>query len=357
VSTPGRVCLFGEHQDYLHLPVIPCAISVRIGIACTLRHDREVHLDLPDIGSHDRFSLAGPLAYGVERDYLRSAVNVLLRRGFTFSHGCDCTVRGNIPINSGTSSSSALVVTWINLLARISDQQAVLAPIDLARYAHEAEVVEFGEPGGMMDHYSTALGGVLILEFRPAPVVEQLDVQLGTFVLGDSGEPKDTRGILARVKNGVLRVVRHLEERHPGFSLQTVTAETLQALTVDLTSEERELLAGTLRNRDLTREARALLSRRPLDHRRLGALLTEHQNVLRDVLRISTPKIDRMIAAGIAAGAYGGKINGSGGGGCMFVYAPVQPERVAAAVEREGGRAYIVTADSGARSDLSPGID
>jgi hypothetical protein len=22
VSTPGRICLFGEHQDYLHLPVI-----------------------------------------------------------------------------------------------------------------------------------------------------------------------------------------------------------------------------------------------------------------------------------------------------------------------------------------------
>ena len=34
------------------------------------------------------------------------------------------------------------------------------------------------------------------------------------------------------------------------------------------------------------------------DHRHLGALLTEHQAVLREVLRISTPKIDRMIAAG-----------------------------------------------------------
>ena len=26
------MCLFGEHQDYLHLPVVPCAISLRVTI-------------------------------------------------------------------------------------------------------------------------------------------------------------------------------------------------------------------------------------------------------------------------------------------------------------------------------------
>ncbi|MDC0235199.1 galactokinase family protein, partial [Candidatus Marinimicrobia bacterium] len=29
ISTPGRICLFGEHQDYLGLPVIAMAISLR----------------------------------------------------------------------------------------------------------------------------------------------------------------------------------------------------------------------------------------------------------------------------------------------------------------------------------------
>ena len=29
VSTPGRICLFGEHQDYLGLPVIAMGISLR----------------------------------------------------------------------------------------------------------------------------------------------------------------------------------------------------------------------------------------------------------------------------------------------------------------------------------------
>ena len=26
-TAPGRVCLFGDHQDYLELPVIACAID------------------------------------------------------------------------------------------------------------------------------------------------------------------------------------------------------------------------------------------------------------------------------------------------------------------------------------------
>lgn len=128
VSTPGRVCLFGEHQDYLQLPVIPCAISLRIGIDGRYRSDRTVKINLPDIASAETFSLEGTLHYTEERDYFRSAVNVVRRAGMTFSRGFDCTVRGRIPINAGTSSSSALIVTWVNFLARMSDQHKELPP-------------------------------------------------------------------------------------------------------------------------------------------------------------------------------------------------------------------------------------
>ena len=37
---------------------------------------------------------------------------------------------------------------------------------------------------------------------------------------------------------------------------------------------------------------------------------------------------EAMIAAALDAGAFGAKINGSGGGGCMFAYAPDRPEIV-----------------------------
>lgn len=351
-STPGRVCLFGEHQDYLDLPVIPCAISLRIKLEGTRRKDGMVHIDLPDIGSHVSFSLEGSLAYILERDYFRSSVNVLRKHGYTFSSGFDCVVHGEIPINSGTSSSSALIVTWINFLATMSDQAEQLPAIVAAQYAHEAEVLEFGEPGGMMDHYSTALGGVLFLKFFPKVHVEALNPPLTTFVLGDSKEPKDTRGILARVKERVIRVSRELSEHHPGFSLQSTTYEALEQYRPELLSDEFDLLKGTIKNRDITLKAKQVLTAGKINHREFGALLSQHQAILRDVLRISTPKIDRMLEAGIAAGAYGGKINGSGGGGCMFVYAPEYPERVAEAIEHVGGKAYVVHVDSGTKCEI-----
>jgi galactokinase len=353
VTTPGRICLFGEHQDYLLLPVLSCAISLRIGMEVVLRSDPWVRIALPDVGAREDFSLDDPLEYRRERDYFRSAVTVLRRSGFTFSRGCDCTVHGEIPINSGTSSSSALVVTWVNVLARISDQGRALSALEIARLSHEAEVVEFGEPGGMMDHLSTAHGGVLAIDFTPELRLEAIPARLGAFVLGDSQEPKDTRAILSRVKAGVLHLLEQLREQVGDHFLETQAGTG--AWSMKLSGVERRLLEGTFRNRDLTSEARALLRSTHLDHRRLGKLLDEHHAVLRDDLGISTPKIDRMLAAARRAGAYGGKINGSGGGGCMFAYAPEDPQKVAQALERAGGIAYLIRVDEGTRLENREG--
>jgi len=353
VSTPGRICLFGEHQDYLQLPVIPCAISLRIFVEGQHNPDPTVILDLPDIDSEDSFPLQDAAEYRDERDYFRSAINVMRREGFTFSQGVRCTVHGDIPINSGTSSSSALVVTWVNFLARMSDQHRDLDAMLCARLAHAAEVVEFHEPGGMMDHYSTACGGVISLEFFPEMKIERMPATLGRFVLGDSRQPKDTKGILARVKNQVLAATGILREKVPQFSLHTVRSEELDQFRHLLTPQQLTLLEGTVRNRDITAQAKQELRKNPVDHRKIGALLTEHQSILRDVLKISTPKIDTMLAAAMAAGAYGGKINGSGGGGCMFAYAPENAEVVAQAIEEAEGRAYIVSSDQGTRAELT----
>jgi galactokinase len=84
--------------------------------------------------------------------------------------------------------------------------------------------------------------------------------------------------------------------------------------------------------------------------------LDEHQSVLKQVLRISTRKIDGMLRSARDAGAYGGKINGSGGGGCMFVYAPEDPENVARAIARAGGKPYIVYVAEGTREEMPEAV-
>jgi galactokinase len=149
-----------------------------------------------------------------------------------------------------------------------------------------------------------------------------------------------------------MEIVRRIRSVHPEFSLHHTHRADLDRYRRMLTAEQIVLLDGTLRNFELTQEARTVLAATPLDHHRVGKLLTEHHRVLRDVQRISTPRIDRMLDAALEAGAYGGKINGSGGGGCMFAYAPERTGHVVEAIERAGGTAYVVHVDEGARAEV-----
>jgi len=347
VSAPGRVCLFGEHQDYLNLPVIPCAISLRINIHGEKQTNNLVHLDLPDIKSEEEFMLNGIQNYHNERDYFKSALNVLQKNQFTFSEGFRGEVNGKIPINSGTSSSSALIVAWIKTLTQLSDQNTTLSAEEIAAFAFKAEVEEFNEPGGKMDMYSSAIGGTIFLDFEPELKVTKLNSSLKSIVLGDSGEPKKTTEILARVKDGVIEILELLKRKDPNFRLRTTNLTEIEKYKNELNDVQFNLLAATITNFQITLEAKNLLTAESIDHLAVGKLLSLHHEILNSDLQISTPKIERMIKASIEAGAYGAKINGSGGGGCMFAYAPEDPVKVAKAIESAGGKAYIITPDVG----------
>lgn len=348
VSTPGRICLFGEHQDYLGLPIIAAAISLRVRLAGVARADRLFQIDLPDVDKKITFELDGRLEYRSSRDYFRSGHNVLYDLGLTWPHGWDCRVHGEIPINSGTSSSSALMVTWIKfLLAAVGSCKRDDAE-HISRLAYRAEVQEFKEPGGMMDHFSTCYGDVIYLDF-PGNTVQRLQPTLGAFVLGDSLQPKDTVRILTHTKQVAIEAVQMLRRHMPEFSIRETPLEVARGVMLRLPQRHAEVLEANLIDRDILRRALVLLQTTPLDHRRFGQLLTEHHLQLSQKKRVSTPKIDRMLETALAAGALGGKINGSGGGGCMFAYAPEHAEAVAEAIRAAGGAPYIVRIDAGSR--------
>ena len=347
-SAPGRICLFGEHQDYLGLPVITAAINLRISIRGTKRSDRIFHLDLPDIHEQESIDLNQPIRYLKERDYFRSSLNVLLRENIFFQNGYDCVVNGNIPINSGTSSSSALIVAWIQFLLTIASDGRKDHPLDIARLAHRAEVLEFNEPGGMMDHFAATFGSILYIDFSvPGGKHQPLAANLGRFVLGDSMEPKDTKGILSRVKYGALDALKLLNQKDRALSIQTLTPHDLQFYRDLLSADQFALLEAFINNRDITQQAKDVLQQKNFDSQFFGNLLNRQHAGLRDGLRISTAKVDRMIDASLKAGASGAKINGSGGGGCMFAYAPDNDEVVAEAISSAGGTPYIIEVDRG----------
>ena len=85
-------------------------------------------------------------------------------------------------------------------------------------------------------------------------------------------------------------------------------------------------------------------------------LLNEHHLILNKILNISTPRIELMLKSALQVGAYGGKINGSGGGGCMIAYCPENSLEVKRAIEKAGGKAHIVNIAAGTQEDKKENI-
>lgn len=350
VSAPGRICLFGEHQDFLGLAVIACPIDLTITLSCQARTDCHLAVHFPDLQDSPRDLIhADRLAeYRHNRDYVRSATNVLRRQGLLLKQGYNITVHGTIPINAGTSSSSALVVAWTAFLLATQESDLPRGREDIARYAHMAEVVEFEEAGGMMDHYASAVGGLLHIDCREPITVTHLPAKLDGFVLGDSGIPKNTVGTLRASRDDTRAGLTILKQHVPSFDLQTTSLEEAEQYFPLMPENVRRRVRANFLNRDLCREARELLSQPTVeDTAKLGRLLYEHQVQLRDGIGVSHPKLDAMIDAAMEAGALGGKLNGSGCGGCMFAYAPGRQQEVKEALERVGSRAFIISMSDG----------
>jgi galactokinase len=354
VSAPGRICLFGEHQDYFGLPIIAAAINLRIFIRGTSRNDRIIKVSLPDIGEQEEFSLEGHLDYQKERDYLKSAVNVLRRKGIQFPLGWDCHLHGTIPINAGTSSSSSLVIAWLKFLLETAKDKTLNDPETIAELGFLTEVAEFKEPGGKMDHYASSLGGIVNVSFEEKLSATKLTNPLKRFVLANSLQKKDTTGMLGYIKKHVLEGVQIIRKNIKGFNLKEPLDQKERVEIESLPPDSKRLLQGTLMTRDLTAKGKALFLSETFDHQEFGRLLTEQQHVLRDYIQTSTPKIDHMIQEALDAGAWGAKINGSGGGGCMFAYAPEKTEQIAEAIEKIGAEVRIIEVDEGVRTEPIP---
>ena len=111
---PGRVNLIGEHTDYNGLPVLPIAIDRDIRIDFRVAGESMVRLD----NASTRFApfdfrLDRPIEAAPQGDwsnYVRAAARGLLDHGIALPRGVTGRVAGNVPIASGLSSSSALVV-------------------------------------------------------------------------------------------------------------------------------------------------------------------------------------------------------------------------------------------------------
>lgn len=349
IEAPGRICLLGEHQDYLGLDVISGAMNLKVKLtAQPAKNDAILNVELLQTKQTKCIdtSKVGPLR---PRDYLQSGVNCMLSKGFFFKRGYTISIDGDLPIGKGVSSSSALCVAWIKLLAAISENPRDLTAEQVALLAYETEVTRFNEPGGMQDHLASAIGGLLYLGFNGNPTkppsIDKLKPMPDGLLLVDSGQLKDTIGMISRIKSAVEDQFKKLC-KDCCQNLSDVSIDQLFPGKEPLSSFKE--LFGTLLNRDITRFA---YQNWPSDPDRLprflAPLINTHHHYLSELIRSSSDTIDQCITWCRKNGALAGKVIGSGGGGCLLIYAPENATELNRKLTNRGYRVWDVELGSG----------
>ncbi|MEM7187634.1 MAG: galactokinase family protein, partial [Bacteroidota bacterium] len=230
IQTPGRVCLFGDHQDYLGLPVIACAINRFVIISAETNATDNFIIEMPDIGEQ-RIIPVTPQTEALEPgDHWASVLKVVRRYGCAPNKGYTLQVRSTVPINAGVSSSSAVVVAWTQFLLETFGCEHPISQDLIARIAYEAEVVEHNSPGGNMDQYSVSVGGVLHIQTGDEFSFEKLHTELPNLVLGVSGIPKQTIGLLGDLRGKATTAISAIKKSDPSFNLTTAVVTDLPAL-------------------------------------------------------------------------------------------------------------------------------
>jgi D-glycero-alpha-D-manno-heptose-7-phosphate kinase len=198
----------------------------------------------------------------------------------------------DFPPGAGLGGSSAVGVALQAAIA--SWRNETVEREELARRSRGVEVDELGVAGGWQDHYAAAFGGALALAFTDRIAVRGL-------AMDDA---------LAAALERRCVVAYTGESRISGTTITAVLEAYRERAT--------RVVQALARMAELARAMADAIATRSLDE--LGELVAEHWTHQRTLhSRITTPGIERALAAARDAGAIGGKALGASGGGCVLV--------------------------------------
>lgn len=220
-------------------------------------------------------------------------------------------VRSESPRGGGLGASSALAASLIVAARRLAGEEAGSA-MDVAELARDLEARLMRLPTGTQDHFPALLGGALAIEHRAGgTVVRRLHVDLDE--LGD-----------------------HLVVAHSGVShFSALNNWEIVRRALDGEAEVNDRLAAIA---DVAEQMAARLEAG--DWAEAGRLLSLEWERRRGLsAAVSNETVDRLMAVGANAGAWGAKACGAGGGGCLAFLAPGQARKeIEAALVEAGAR-------------------
>ena len=282
-SAPAKLMLYGEHAVVYGAPCIVTAVDLRVRATVTPQVGERV-----SVSTEARAEPYVTTITALERGEAvpREVAFVLAAlRGFWAAtggaFGVEIVTSSDFTRAYGLGSSSAVTVATLAALAEAAGRP--LPPLDLFKLGYAAVLDVQGGLGSGFDIAAALYGGTLYY-VTGGRVIRPLDMPALPLVIGYSGVKARTTEYGRRVAD--------LRARFPA-----------------LVNGALDLISGVV---DAARDA--LLAG---DYATAGRLMDFNQGLL-DGLGVSTPPLNRLIEAARAAGAYGAKLSGAGGGDCMF---------------------------------------
>ncbi|TLP71711.1 hypothetical protein [Maribacter sp. ACAM166] len=97
---PARMCLFGDHQDYLEQPVITCSIDGHITLSAKSNGTGFFHINKIDLNVKRDISIDWQSSSVEKGDHFLLALKVLRNYNCIPTEGYDILISVNIPIAS-----------------------------------------------------------------------------------------------------------------------------------------------------------------------------------------------------------------------------------------------------------------
>jgi D-glycero-alpha-D-manno-heptose-7-phosphate kinase len=287
VQTPLRISFFGGGTDFPGYflseggCVLSSAINKYIFVVIKERFDDTLRI------AYTRTEIVNNVD-SISHELIREAL-----RKTGISSGVEIITMGDIPAGTGLGSSSAVTVGALNAMYVYRNLQYPAQR--LAEEACDIEVNVLKKPIGYQDQYIAAFGGLRLTEFNR-------DGSVNT-----------------RVLDLDMEIQRQLNEN----MLLFFTGVTRKAETI--LSEQKENISHRLpvlrKLKEMTYHARDLLCAGKIED--FGRLSHESWQLKKQLANgISNGIMEESYEAAINAGAYGGKLTGAGGGGCLLVYCP-----------------------------------
>lgn len=318
-SAPGRINLIGEHTDYNNGYVLPAAIHLRTHFLMAPRPDDKVRIWAEDFREEESFDLKAIVPSESRRwaDYVKGIFWVLKQEGHKLS-GVNAMIWGEVPLDSGLSSSAALEVSVIKGLS--TSWNIDLPPLEMAKLAQRAENDFVGVKCGLMDQFISVLGRKDSAVFLDCETLEYAYYPLSLEKAGLAILVHDTRvprklaaSEYNRRRQESTQALEILKQKGVR-SYKEATTSLLESSKVEIGPVPYKRARHVITENERVRRAVEALQRDDFSH--LGALLFQSHESLRDDYEVSCPELDLLYNVGRDfSGCLGARLVGAGFGG------------------------------------------